>query len=104
MKLLADTGTALWLVVENTITKYDPRAASLLCVVRVSDSDIERLGETLRKYSMVAFKETYGHYFHREGWTKRKPISLQQFTATIGSYSPYDIYSIRDAFKEDSRS
>lgn len=85
------------------MTKYDPRAASLLCVVRVFDADVERLGEVLSKYSMVAFKETYGHYFHREGWTKRKPISLQQFTATIGNCSPLDIYGIRSAFKQDIR-
>ena len=101
---MADPGTSLWLVVENTMMKHDPRAASLLCVVRISDADVDRLGEVLSKYSMVAFKKTYGHYFHREGWTKRKPISLQQFTTTISRCNPFDIYGIRNAFKDDSRS
>lgn len=53
----------------------------------------------LRKHSMRAYKESYGGNFHREGWTKRKPVTLQQFSDTVRDFNPYDAAGLRKAFK-----
>lgn len=96
---MAVTSSAKWLVVENNPWRYNPMEASLLCVVEVGDSEVGRFTEALEKHSLLAYKETYGQYFHREGWTKRKPVTVRKFIETVQSFSSYDTYGIRDAFK-----
>ena len=96
---MAEAKSNLWLVAENMPGLYDPRAASLLCVVRVSDDELEHFEDVLRKHSMRAYKESYGGYFHRMGWTKRKPVTLQQFSDTVRDFNPYDAAGLRKAFK-----
>ena len=97
---MPDKSGALWLVAENMPGKYDPREATLLCVVRADSGEAEqRLEDVLRRHSMIAYKETYGQYFQREGWTKRKPVSVRQFAETIQAYSPFDTDGLRRAFR-----
>lgn len=96
---MPEVNSSLWLVVENIPGKYDPRAVSLLCVVRVSDDELEHFEDVLRKHSMLAYKESYGGYFHRMGWTKRKPVTLRQFSDTIQDFNPYDAVGLRKAFE-----
>ena len=95
-----DKSYTTWIVVEPKSTRYDPRCASVLCVVWVLNDEYEAFTNVLQKYSLNAFKDSLGHWFQDKTWTICKPIGVQKFVSILNQCNKpeYDFYGFVRAF------